>query len=357
MDVFQAINERRSVRRYTRQVPPVETIERLIAAAHAAPYGTAEDERHFVVLGGPAKDGFVAFLEGRIEVLMPALQEASPPQVLILTRSVLPTLRSAPIIIVVYDERSMGGSLLGVGSVSAAIENLMLAAYAEGLGSCWVTGATHLADDLAQHLGMDPGMRLVGIIPLGYPLRTSAHGPPRPTHLYWRGFPERAEHPLPLARAEEIPGPAAPRDRAPTVLLVDDNPTVLEFLAGTLEQAGYRVVRTLDPLQALGLVKQHQPDLVIADAFMPGMTGFRLCRRIQQEVTGLLPVLLVTNSYTLADEAYALEGGADGMVDKPVRAFTLLAYARSLLRTKHLYDQVEAQKETLAATNEELRRL
>jgi signal transduction histidine kinase/nitroreductase len=357
MDVFEAINSRRSVRRYRPEPPAVEAIERIIAAAHAAPYGTKHDERHFVVLGGEAKERFVAFLERRIEELMPALREASPRQVLILARSVLPTVRSAPVIVVVYAERSEGGVLLGLGSVSVAIENLLLAAYAEGLGTCWVTGATHLADDIAEHLGMDPGMRLVGLVPLGYPLRAPERGPTRPTRLYWRGFPGREENPVPKARAEEIPGPALPRDRAPTILLVDDNPTVLEFLAGTLEAAGYNVVLTADATAALDLVQQHQPDLVIADAFMPGMTGFQLCHQVQQEVTGLLPVLLTTTSYTLADEAYALEGGADGMLDKPVRAQTLLAYVRSLLRTKELYDQVGAQKQALAQSNEELRRL
>jgi signal transduction histidine kinase/nitroreductase len=357
MDVFQAISERRSVRRYTPQVPPVEVIERLIAAAHAAPYGTPRDERHFLVLGGDAKVRLTSFLESRIDELMPALQEASPPQILTLARSVLPTIRSAPVLILVYTGCGDSGALLGLGSISAAIENLLLAARAEGLGTCWVTGATHLADDIAEHLGTDPRMRLVGMIPLGYPQRAPDHGPARPSHLYWRGFPDREEVPLPQESPEQSPAPPTAQDRAPSVLVVDDHPTVLAFLAATLEGAGYRVLQSEDPYEGLRLAQQEKPALVIADALMPGMTGFQLCRRIQAEVTGLLPVLLTTTSYTQADEAYALEGGADGLVDKPVRAITLLAYARSLLRTKQLYDQVEAQKQALAEGNEELRRL
>ena len=361
MEVYEAINSRRSVRRYRPEVPPLETIERIIAAAHAAPYGTRRDERHFVALGGEAKERFVAFLDGRIDELMPALEEAGPRQTLVLARSVLPIIRSAPVILLVYVQRSESGQLLGLGSVSAAVENLLLAARAEGLGTCWVTGATHLADDVAEHLGMDPGMRLVGLIPLGYPLRTPEHGPARPTHLYWRGFPDREETPLPQDHVEREPGAtpsAAPSGESPPrVLVVDDHPAVLAYLVDTLQTAGYEVWQSTEPRQALELVAQDPPDLVIADALMPDLTGYQLCRRLQAEAPGLLPVLLTTTSYTLAEEAYALEGGAEGIVDKPVRAHTLLAYARSLLRTKQLYDQVEAQKQTLAQTNEDLRRL
>ncbi len=357
MDVYEAIEQRRSVRRFTPQMPPVEVIERVITAAHAAPYGTPHDERHFVVLGGEAKARFADFLEERITELMPALQEASPPQILILARSVLPVVRSAPVVIVVYISRSESGALLGLGSVSAAIQNLLLAARAEGLGSCWVTGATHLADDVSAHLGMDPMMRLVGMIPLGYPLRAPAQGPPRPAHLYWRGFPEREEAPFPEESPSPPPHPPTDGATPPRILVVDDHPTVMESVAAGLEAAGYEVIRCGDPRLALGLVEAEQPDLVIADALMPAMTGFQLCRQVQTQVPGLLPVLLTTTSYTQADEAYALENGADGVVDKPVRANTLLAYARALLRTKQLYDQVEEQKRTLAEANEELRRL
>lgn len=357
MEFYEVIETRRSVRRFTSEVPPVQTIERVVTAAHAAPFGTPHDERHFVVLGGAAKEAFADFLEERIADLMPALQEASPPQILLLARSVLPVVRSAPVLILVYVQRSESGVLLGIGSVSAAIENLLLAARAEGLGACWVTGATHLADDIAEFLGSDPRLRLVGMIPLGYPLRAPDHGPERPRHLYWRGFPEREEAPMPQVTPEVVAAPPPAEGPAPCVLAVDDHPAVLEFLAETLEAGGYRVLATSDPTEALEMAGQHTVDMVIADALMPGMTGFQLCRRIQEQVEGLLPVLLATTSYTLADEAYALEGGADGIVDKPVQAHTLLAYVRSLLRTKQLYDQVEAQKETLSATNDQLVRL
>lgn len=357
MDVYEAINSRRSVRRYQPEPPSVEIIERVLAAAHAAPYGTPQDERYFLVLGGEAKEQFTSFLEQRINDLMPALQEASPPQILTLARSVLPTIRSAPVLILVYVAQTDSGVLLSIGSVAAAIENLLLAARSEGLGTCWVTGATHLADDIAEHLGTDPRMRLIGMIPLGYPHRAPKHGPPRPSHLYWRGFPDRKEEPLPQVTTEPAVAPPTRESGAPHILVVDDHPHVLSFLTAVLEGAGYQVAHAADPYEGLRLAEQETPDLVIADALMPGMTGFELCRRIQAAVEGLLPVLLLTTSYTQADEAYALEGCADGMVDKPVRALTLLAYARSLLRTKQLYDQVEAQKQTLAATNEELRRL
>ncbi len=357
MDLFEAIENRRSVRRFREEAPPSEVIERLVRAAHAAPFGTARDERHFLALGGEAKQRFVAFLERRIEDLMPALREASPRQVLTLARSVLPTVRSAPVIIVVYTELSEGGPLLSLGSVAAAVENLLLAAHAEGLGGCWVTGASYLADDIAQHLGLRPCLQLAGLIPLGYPLRRPVRAPWRPLHLYWRGFPDREETPFTPTTTPEKPQLPASSAPAGKVLLVDDHPAVLDCWGSALRLAGYEVLTCGDPREALDLIREQQPELVVADALLPSLTGYQLCREVHAAVPGLLPILLATSSYTAADEAYALASGADALVDKPVRAQTLLAHVDSLLRTKRLYDEVQAQKEAIAAAHAELQRL
>ncbi|HEY3397123.1 MAG TPA: ATP-binding protein [Armatimonadota bacterium] len=353
MEFFDAVMGRRSIRRFGPEAPSSEVIERLVKAAHAAPYGTAHDDRHFVVLGGTAKTDLIDFLQRRIGELMPALQEASPPHVLLLAGSVLPTISSAPVLILAYTKRSDGGVLLGLGSISAAVENLLLAAYAEGLGTCWVTGATHLADDIAQHLGVDPSMRLVGLLPLGYPQRVPVSGPARPSQLYWRGFPEREELPLPAA-AFETPEPPETAPAPATIMVVDDTPSVLDYLADTLERAGYQTLRCPDARQALELIEKQQPDLVIADALMSGMTGFQLSYRTHAQSAGFLPIVLTTTYQNAAEEAYGLERGADSMIEKPIRPATLLAHVGSLLRTKLLYDQVEAQKAAVAQTNEEL---
>ena len=356
MEIYEAINGRRSIRRFRPDPVPSEVLERLVHAAHLAPFGTRGDERHFVVLGGEAKVGLVDFLRGRIDELLPALQEASPSQVMNLARSVLPVLESAPVVIAVWAELTEGGSLLSLPSAAGAVENLMLAAHSEGLGTCWVTGATYLADDLAEFLGVER-MRLVCLIPLGYLDHEPALAPTRRAHLYWRGFADRADTPLPALTLPVVGGQSVPPDQSALVLLVEHTPTVLASLAETLEQAGHRVLRCPNAEEAETIAREQHPDMVIADALLPGKTGYQLCAELHALDTGYVPVLLTTTSYTSADEIYALERGADALLQKPFGRHTLLAHVASLLRIKRLYDQVERQKRELATGNEELRRL
>jgi signal transduction histidine kinase/nitroreductase len=334
---------------------PAEVVERLVEAAHWAPFGTRGEERHFLVLGGERRREFVAFLEQRLEELRPALEEASPEQVISLARSVLPAISSAPVLLLVYAEVGESGPLLSLGSIGAAVENLLLAAHAEGLGACWLTGATYLADDISQFVG-PAGMQLVGLVPLGYPLSVPAEAPPRPRRLYWRGFPDRPEEPLPTWRIEPLE--ALPRESARARLfLVDDNPEAREFLSAVLEQAGYEVVRCATAQEALARLEEQVPDLIVADALLPGMTGYQLAKHLRERHEGLLPILLTTTSYTTQDESYALKAGADALVDKPTRPQTLLAHVDSLLRAKRLYDQVQEGERKLEQANHNLRRL
>lgn len=348
MDLYEALRQRRSTRRFQPEPVAPEVIERLVEAAHLAPFGTREDERVFVALAGEEKSRFVAFLAGRIEQLEPALREASPHQILVLAQSVLPAVRSAPVVLLAYVRVGESGPLLALGSMGAAVENLLLAAHGEGLGGCWVTGATYLADDIAQYLGAE-GLQLVGMIPVGKPVQPLPAPRPRPPGLFWRGFPERPEEPLPARPSAEAAPPQEPTGA--TVIVADDTPPIQDFIAGVLEKAGYRTLRSASAAAALDLAARDHPDLIIADALLPGMTGYQLAVKLRERARSagdgekLLPLLLTTTSYTTQDETYALAAGADGMLDKPLRAHTLLARADALLRVKRLYDEVQALRE------------
>ena len=355
MELHDALLHRRSIRRFAPDPIAPEVIERLVEAAHWAPFGTREDDRLFLALGGEKKAEFVAFLEQRIAELEPALREASPRQLLVLGRSVLPVVREAPVILLVYTLLAEEGPLLALGSVGAAVENLLLAAHAEGLGACWLTGATYLADDIEQFLGLE-GMQLVGLVPVGYPSAPPPQPKPRQSRLYWRGFADRSEAPLPrpsrtLDLAESAEG------RGATVLLVDDTPPARDFMAHVLRGAGYQVAHCTTGAEALALADERAPDLIVADALLAGMTGYQLAMRLREKQDGLLPILLTTTSYTSQDETYALQAGADAMLDKPLRPHRLLAHAASLLRVKRLYDQVQQDKLDLERRQEEQRSL
>ena len=137
-----------------------------------------------------------------------------------------------------------------------------------------------------------------------------------------------------------------------SILVVDDQRANIEMMAGVLEGRGYHVERALSAEQALELVAERPPDLVVSDILMPGMDGFELVRRLRaQPATTLLPVILVT-SLEDNERIKGLEAGADDFLSKPVKWEELFARVRSLLRVKALQDEL---KEVNARLEERVR--
>jgi class 3 adenylate cyclase len=94
------------------------------------------------------------------------------------------------------------------------------------------------------------------------------------------------------------------------------------------------------------------PDLILLDVIMPGMDGFAVCRALREDPRHrMLPIVLVTALDPHQERVKGLDAGADDFLSKPIHAPELLARVRSLLRVKHLYDQVDAQAKELAAWN------
>ena len=84
---------------------------------------------------------------------------------------------------------------------------------------------------------------------------------------------------------------------AERILVVDDQRTSAELVAGLLRNLGYEVSIVLDGPAALARVREAPPDLLISDIMMPGMDGYEVCRRLRADpVTALLPVILVTSA-------------------------------------------------------------
>ena len=139
------------------------------------------------------------------------------------------------------------------------------------------------------------------------------------------------------------------------ILVVDDQRTNVELMAQLLRDRGYEVHAALDGTQALALVREVRPDLVISDIVMPGMDGYEVCRRLRAEPeTALLPVVLVTSLDPLAERVTGIEAGADDFLSKPVNWGELLARVSSLLRVKALQDEVRRQAEALREWNAKL---
>ncbi len=138
------------------------------------------------------------------------------------------------------------------------------------------------------------------------------------------------------------------------ILVVDDLEQNLRLLDAVLSPRGYEV-RTADSgEEALRVLVDHPPDLVLLDILMPGLDGYEVCRRIREDpATAFLPVVMITASGD-QEKVLAIEAGADDFIAKPFDQAELLARVASLLRVKHYHDTIERQAAELAEWNREL---
>ncbi|WP_405945059.1 response regulator transcription factor [Streptomyces sp. NBC_01020] len=116
----------------------------------------------------------------------------------------------------------------------------------------------------------------------------------------------------------------------PRVLVVDDDPTVSEVVAGYLDRAGYSVDRAADGPAALECAARCRPDLVVLDLMLPGMDGLEVCRVLRDR--GPVPVIMLTARGDEDDRILGLEIGADDYVTKPFSPRELVLRVDSVLR-------------------------
>jgi DNA-binding response OmpR family regulator len=114
------------------------------------------------------------------------------------------------------------------------------------------------------------------------------------------------------------------------ILLVDDEPLYLRLLKVNLESEGYDIVSAKNGEEALELISQEIPDLIIMDVMMPKMDGIAACNRIRQFSN--VPIILLTALGDEQDRVNGLNVGADDYVVKPFSATELVARVRAVLR-------------------------
>jgi DNA-binding response OmpR family regulator len=115
-----------------------------------------------------------------------------------------------------------------------------------------------------------------------------------------------------------------------TVLVVDDEPKLVEVVRDYLERDGYRVVGAGDGREALERFRQARPDLVVLDVMLPELDGLEVCRRLRRESS--VPIIMLTARAEEVDELIGLELGADDYISKPFSPRALLARVRAVLR-------------------------
>ena len=119
----------------------------------------------------------------------------------------------------------------------------------------------------------------------------------------------------------------------PSVLLVEDEPAQREVLAYNLEAEGFGVAKAETGDDALIMVDETQPDVIILDWMLPGVSGIEICRRLKSNSeTRKIPVIMLTARSEEADRVRGLETGADDYVIKPYSVIELMARVRTQLR-------------------------
>jgi two-component system, cell cycle response regulator DivK len=116
------------------------------------------------------------------------------------------------------------------------------------------------------------------------------------------------------------------------ILIVEDDRLSLTLLSDFLNAHGYRVLKTSEGLEAINLARDGQPDLILMDIKLPGISGFDVTRLLKQDdQTKLIPVIAVTAFATPGDETTAMESGCAAYITKPVKVDELLTTIRLFL--------------------------
>jgi adenylate cyclase len=144
-------------------------------------------------------------------------------------------------------------------------------------------------------------------------------------------------------------------ERTYKILVVDDTPQNIKVLDAILSPRGYTVVTARSGAEALQIVRDAAPDLVLLDILMPGMSGYEVAQHLRGDAsTRFLPIVMVTALGAQEEKVKAVEAGADDFLTKPVNQLELLARVKSLLRIKTYHDTIQSQAAQLADWNRTL---
>jgi two-component system alkaline phosphatase synthesis response regulator PhoP len=134
-----------------------------------------------------------------------------------------------------------------------------------------------------------------------------------------------------------------------TILVIDDEPKILQIARDYLENAGYRVIEAGDGQGALQRAQSEQPDLVVLDLGLPGMDGLDVCRQLRRNSD--VPIIMLTARGEESDKLVGLELGADDYIVKPFSPKEMVARVRAVLRR---FDRAQEPGDVLRAGQIEL---
>lgn len=145
-------------------------------------------------------------------------------------------------------------------------------------------------------------------------------------------------------------------EQTPSVVLVaDDNEQNLELLIAYLDGLeNIRVITAHDGAETMEKIKAEKPDLVLLDIMMPKMSGFEVCRQVKSDpALKSIPIVMVTALNEMGDIERGVECGTDDFLSKPINRLELVTRVKSLLRVKHLKNELERTLAFLEPDEEE----
>lgn len=181
MDLFEAVMGRRSVDKVRQDPVPREVIEKLLEAAVQAPNHFKVRPWRFFILTGDSRLRLGDCMAESLQKRSPELAGDALSAAMAAERS--RPLR-APLLIAVAVDRPEEPRVIEVENISAAaaaVQNLLLAAHALGLGAKWRTGGPSYDLDVKQFFGLSPDQHLIGFLYIGYPEKEASAAPPRPS--------------------------------------------------------------------------------------------------------------------------------------------------------------------------------
>jgi two-component system, chemotaxis family, response regulator PixH len=116
-----------------------------------------------------------------------------------------------------------------------------------------------------------------------------------------------------------------------TILVVEDTPSEMELMSYYLRESGYFVINAISAKEALNKAVEQQPDIIITDVVMPGMSGFELCRSLKKHpLTGKVPIIICTSKNQEIDRLWGMKQGADAYITKPFTREQLVRVVKSV---------------------------
>jgi two-component system, chemotaxis family, response regulator PixH len=116
-----------------------------------------------------------------------------------------------------------------------------------------------------------------------------------------------------------------------TILIVEDSPSELELMSHYLKESGYNVIKATGAKEALDKALSENPDVIVTDVVMPGMSGFELCRSLKKNpATQKVPIVICSSKNQEIDRLWAMRQGADAYVTKPYTRDQLLRAIKSV---------------------------